>query len=387
MRGRNTLGGFGIEHRDFVLVAALLVAIAVLLLWPAGQKRHGDGATERVEALVTGVDNEQVETFGVVNQGEQAVTLKILGGNHAGETVTAFNSLLGDPELDWLFSPGQRALVAVNETDDGLLLDVLGPYRLRVELYLTLMFFLLLVAVAGWVGAKAILSFVFSVLLIWKALIPLCLAGYDPIIVSLGIVATLTGVITLLVGGVSRKGVTAFLGGFLGLLTTCVLAMLFAPEFHLIGTTRPFAKSLLFTNPQLDVYRFFIAGVFIACSGAVMDLAMDIAAAMQEIKQHHPAITGRQLFTSGLKVGQAVVGTMTTTLLLAYSGGYMMMLAHFMSQEIPLAVMMNSTFFSSEMLNTMVGSFGLVTVAPFSALVGALLFSYGRQPQPNDAAV
>jgi uncharacterized membrane protein len=69
---------------------------------------------------------------------------------------------------------------------------------------------------------------------------------------------------------------------------------------------------------------------------------------------------------------------MTTTLLLAYSGGYMMMLMYFVSKEIPVAVMLNSTFLSAEILNTLVGSFGLITVAPFSALIGAILFS---QPQ------
>ena len=258
---------------------------------------------------------------------------------------------------------------------------MLGPYRLHTQLYLTLIFFGLLIAVAGWVGVKAILSFAFSILIIWKALIPLCLKGVDPVPLSLAIVAILTGAITLLVGGLNRKGLTAFLGGFLGLLTTCGLAMWFAPGFYLIGTTRPFAKALLFTNLELNLSRFFIAGIFIASAGAVMDLSMDIAAAMQEIKQHNPLVTRKQLFASGMKVGQAVIGTMTTTLLLAYSGGYMIMLMHFMSQNISLRVMINSPYFSSEALNTLVGSFGLVTVAPFSALIGAFLFSWPRAPQ------
>ncbi len=103
-----------------------------------------------------------------------------------------------------------------------------------------------------------------------------------------------------------------------------------------------------------------------------MDLAMDIAAAMQE---HNPLVTRVQLFKSGMKLGHAVVGTMTTTLLLAYSGGYMMVLMYYMSQGISFEIMLNSAFFSSEILNTLVGSFGLVTVAPFSALIGAFIFS------------
>ena len=105
---------------------------------------------------------------------------------------------------------------------------------------------------------------------------------------------------------------------------------------------------------------------------------MDIAASMHEIHRHHPSISRKRLFQSGLKVGHAVIGTMTTTLLLAYSGGFIMMLMYFAVQEIPLLLMLNSTNVASEILVTLVGSFGLVTVAPFSALIGAFLYSRGR---------
>jgi uncharacterized membrane protein len=70
---------------------------------------------------------------------------------------------------------------------------------------------------------------------------------------------------------------------------------------------------------------------------------------------------------------------MTTTLLLAYSGGYVTLLMVFMAQGIPMANVFNLTFVSAEILNTLVGSFGLVAVAPFTALVGAFLFT--RRPR------
>lgn len=354
----------------------MLLIICIVLFFIPGYPLQSPEKSKKVRAIITKVDNKMVEIYGIVEQGDQAVTLKVLEGQYAGKTINAYNTLLGDPEFDWLYKPDEKALVSISKTADGKLVpELLGPYRLRTAGYLTLLFFILLIVVAGQVGIKAILSFIFSILVIWKALIPLCLAGYDPIPLSLGIVAIITGAITMLVGGVTRKGFTAYLGSLLGLITTCILAMLFAPGFYLVGTTRPFAKSLLFSNPQLNLYQFFIAGMFIASSGAVMDLAMDIAAAMQEIKRHHPKITRRQLFFSGIRLGQIVVGTMTTTLLMAYSGGYMMMMMHFMSQGISVSVMINSAFFSSEILYTLVGSFGLITVAPFSALMGAIIFS------------
>jgi uncharacterized membrane protein len=55
-----------------------------------------------------------------------------------------------------------------------------------------------------------------------------------------------------------------------------------------------------------------VASVFVACSGAVMDLAMDISASMHEILDKRPDIGLLADIGSGLAVGRSVVGTMTT---------------------------------------------------------------------------
>ena len=45
----------------------------------------------------------------------------------------------------------------------------------------------------------------------------------------------------------------------------------------------------------------------------------------------------------------------------------------FMAQGIPLENALNLPFVSAEIMNTLVGSIGLVTVAPFTALTGTWL--------------
>jgi uncharacterized membrane protein len=69
---------------------------------------------------------------------------------------------------------------------------------------------------------------------------------------------------------------------------------------------------------------------------------------------------------------------MTTTLLLAYSGGFITLLMAFMAQGIPLANTFNFIYVAVEILKTLVGSFGLVTVGPFTAMIGALLYARRR---------
>jgi len=162
----------------------------------------------------------------------------------------------------------------------------------------------------------------------------------------------------------------------MGILLTCGLAMLFTRRFAIHGAVAPFAETLLYSGfYELNLSRLFISGIFLASSGAIMDVAMDIAASMDEAEKR-PDIGMWEHVGSGMRVGRAVVGTMTTTLLLAYSGSYSAMLMLFLGQGVPLANMFNFNHVAAEVLKTLVGSFGLVTVAPFTALTGGLIYHY-----------
>jgi uncharacterized membrane protein len=86
-----------------------------------------------------------------------------------------------------------------------------------------------------------------------------------------------------------------------------------------------------------------------------------------------PNLSRPRLIRSGFAVGRAIMGTMTTTLLLAYSGGFISLLMVFMAQGTPLINILNLKYISSEILHTVIGSIGLVTVAPFTAITSGFL--------------
>ena len=175
-----------------------------------------------------------------------------------------------------------------------------------------------------------------------------------------------------LVAGPTRKGATATLGALLGVFSGLVLAHLFSWLMNINGATMPFVQALLNSGYEsMDLADVFVGAMVLASSGAVMDLAMDIAAGIEEVARHNPGLPRRELFLSGLRIGRSVVGTMTTTLLLAYSGGYITLLMVFAAQGTPPLDFLNSTLVSAEVVKTLVGSFALVLVAPFTAFVGA----------------
>lgn len=355
----------------------LLVMLAsfFLLLLPTGFERERSGET--VQVRITATDNSNVRQHGIVRTGDQQLEVSILSGKHKGSEASAVNHLFGKLELDKMFTVGDRAMALLNDNGGSIIkIMVQDHYRINTELVLLVLFAALLVGYAGFTGARALLSFLFAGLAIWKILLPALLLGWNPIITSLGVTATLSFVIIFLVSGLNAKGLAAFCGSLAGVCFTAALSVIFGKLFAIHGAVKPFSETLLYSGfGHLDLTAIFLGGIFLASSGAVMDLSMDIAAAMHEVKLARPGISRRELVRAGNAVGRMVVGTMTTTLLLAYTGSFCTLLMVFIAQGIPVANAMNIQYVASELLHTMVGSFGLVTVAPFTAFLSGLIFS------------
>ena len=334
------------------------------------------GNAYRVKAKVLSVDNSLIQTHGIIKTGAQKLTLRVQNGRFKGEIIEAWNEQLGKLELDKFFAVNDKAFVVL-ETTEGKIdrANVIDHYRINIEAFLFIIFTILVVFIAGRVGAKSIMTFVFTTLFIWKILLPSFLHGYDPIWVSLICILILTCFIIFTITGLNKKGIVAFLGAASGIIITCILSIIFGKLFKIHGSVRPFAETLLYTGfSYLKITKVFLAGVFIASSGAVMDVAVDISAAMHEVISQNPKITMREAVKSGLEVGKAVIGTMTTTLLLAYSGGYTAMFMVFIAQRTPALNILNIQYVAAEILHTLVGSFGLATVAPLTAMFGGLIY-------------
>lgn len=75
---------------------------------------------------------------------------------------------------------------------------------------------------------------------------------------------------------------------------------------------------------------------------------------------------------SGMTVERATIDTITTTLL-AYSGSCIALLMVFMTQGTPIDHILNYKYVSAETVHTIVGSLGLVCVAPLTTITSGSL--------------
>ena len=348
----------------------LFCLVVILLLMPTVYKAKVFENTERVKVEIITVKNENLRQTGMIQQGEQLCKILVKSGPYKGAKSEAVNTLIGNLESDKIFESGDTALAVIDYDEIGIShVSLVDHYRLNWILWITIGFVVFLVLFAGMIGLRSLLSFVLTILVIWKILIPSFLGGMNPIIVAVFITVFLTIAIIMLVYGWDKRTVAAAAGSILGTLLTAFLSVIFVKLFKLHGAVMPFSESLLYSGfSHLDLTSIFTASIFIACSGAMMDVAVDITSAVDEVVKKAPHTTRREAMRSGLSVGRAVMGTMTTTLLLAYSGGFISLLMVFMAQGTPIVNIINLKYVSSEILHTIIGSFGLITVAPFTAL-------------------
>lgn len=363
-------------HLPFLICMLLL---GILIALPTG---YEDAViyqgTDRCRAEVLDTDESTVISSGLIRSGEQDCRVRLLGGRFKGQEVQAYNLLTGSLQTDKIYETGDIAQVVISYQDNEVIsVNMIDHYRLDKEFILLAIFSVVLIIFAKGIGLRSLLSFVITVLMIWKVLVPSCLNGGNPVLIGLAIITVLTVVIISLVYGYDRRFIAATLGVMLGVITTCVLGIVFTKLFKIHGAVMSNSESLLYSGYEyLNLTSIFMASIFIGASGAIMDIAVDITSAIYEVVEKKPDIGWKEATMSGIHVGRAAMGTMSTTLLLAYSGGYLALLMVFMAQGTPIYNILNYKDVASEILHTIVGSFGLVAVAPFTALMGGLLLTH-----------
>ncbi len=366
-----------INRREVIFITVLLILTAILILLPTGFQKQEYLFTEGVRAKVISVNNMGIHSSGILKTGDQSAVIEIETGPRKGERVQANNMLTGSLTVDKLFQKGDKAwaLIGFDEAGEINFANLIDHYRVDKEILLVCCFALVMILFSGYTGVRTLLSFGFALLSIWKILIPALLRGYPPLLAALAVGNVLTVLTLLLVAGFTKKAYAAIISAMTCSLATCLLAVAFGGSFQIHGAVMEGAESLLYAGfMNLELTSIFQAGIYLASTGAILDLAIDISSALEEIVKNSPDISRAGLVKSGLTIGKSVVGSQTTTLLFAYMGGYITVMMVYMAQGTPLMNILNSKPIAAEILHTFVGCIGLVLVSPLTSLISGFMF-------------
>ena len=307
-----------------------------------------------------------------IRRGSMLLKLEILTGRYKGdvvETTNYFSSL-----YNVYVTEGDKVIIRVDNLDSGYSVSIYNYNRTNILLGFVLLFFLSLIIIGGKQGLRSVLGLIFTLVCVFFLLIPLVLKGFPAIPTTVVILTMTTIVCFLLLGGLKPKIVSAILGTVFGVVFAAVLAIIVGMLTSISGFQMEEAESLLLiaTSSSLEIKGLFICGVLIAALGAVMDVAMSIASAIEELHINNPTMTVKELFVSGMNIGRDAMGTMSNTLILAFAGSGLNMIITIYSYGVPFKQLINTDFVAIELIRGIAGSMGIIFTVPAVSIIASM---------------
>lgn len=360
-----------------------IILITILLLSSFLSFSHGNEDTsfddENIvtydeKALVLSVQediDDSLEGFDV-----QFVKVKILTGKYKGEIFDIENTQSGNVVFDFPVKENDKVIVFMEEYEDGTVTAHISDYARDTYIYyLGFLFILILLLIGKFRGFKTIITLLITMILIFKVLLPLILKGYNPIPITV-LISTITTIISMfLIAGINKKSIASILGTLSGVIIAGALAFFVGTKVKLTGLSSEEANLLLFIPQNID-FNFkdlLFSGILLGALGAVMDVSMSIASSIDEINKVNNNLSRKDLFLSGMNVGKDIMGTMSNTLILAYTGSSIPLILIFMAYDTSFIRIMNLDIVATEIIRSLSGSIGLILTIPITAAISAFL--------------
>lgn len=360
------------------LLLVLFAAVIAVCFYTISQVHRvplmENGGRSFVKAQVISIvqDHEQA---GDIYIGDQTVQLKLLTGEHAGETVQATSSSA------YLYgvhcTVGMKVIAIVSESGGELVTSVYGYNRAPALYAIVGLFLLSILIIGGKRGLYAIIGLLFTFVSIIWFFLPALYRGWSPILAAIVVVILTTLVTMYLVGGFTAKATVAVIGTVLGVLAAGVLAWIFGKVTHVTGHNVSDIENLIYVQEEtgIQVGELLFAGILIAALGAVMDISMSISSTLQELYDQNPTMTARQLFRSGMTVGRDMMGTMSNTLILAFVGGSINTIVMFYAYDYEYLQLINLFDMAIEIIQGISASMGVILTVPLVSFIGAWMIA------------
>ena len=367
---------------------AVIVLAGLVLFFAAHPAQTAETVTaeaymEYEQAVVEQVLSDSTEADPVSEdhyRGSQSIIVSVSTGQYAGQQLLADNTV--GPMYGSPVQVGDKLTVGISTYADGTVRCYVYEYDRSSGLALMLgAFFLVTILVGGKVGAKSLVGLCLTVVALIWILLPLLLQGWPTIPTTFLVTVLVAAASFVILGGVEKKTVCACLGTLAGIALAMAFAMVCQKVVRIDGYRQEYAEALLQLRQTgesgIGISGLLTAGVIISALGAVMDVAMSISSAVQELKRVKPELGSRELLKSGMNIGRDMVGTMTNTLILAILGSGLTMIVYIYSLGLAPHQLMSSAFMSLEAISAIASSIGVMLAVPLTAAVCA--FAYGRK--------
>lgn len=310
---------------------------------------------------------------------EIVFSARVLSGDAKGSEVNALQTI--DPFTGTALKEVQAGdkVILYKLDNEGSDYDwVLGEYlRSDSLMILGIAFLVFLVIFGRFKGFNTIVSLAFTCVAIFSVFIPAVLQGFNIYFWSIITCTFIIAMSFLIIYGANRKSLSAGIGCLAGILVSGFLTLLMNNILRLTGLVSEESLYVIRVNPAhpIDLKAIIFAAILIGAIGAIMDVSMSIAAALAELKEKLEYTPFSLIIKSGMSIGKDIMGTMANTLILAYIGSSLSAVLLLVSYNSSVLELMNKEMIVVEILQALIGSFGILVTIPVTSIICAYLFS------------
>lgn len=312
-----------------------------------------------------------------VNGGSQNVKIEITSGKYKGKICEANN--MNGYLYGTYCKKGTNVIVQLSSYGDELSGSIYGYDRGNFIWLIVAVLGAALFLVGGKRGLKSMLALVFTFICIIYLYIPLMYIGVSPFLAAVAVVIVVTIVSIYLICGSTKKGICAMAGTISGVLIAGIFATVFGKITRITGYNIEDIETMVYVsqNSKLQIGGVLFSGILIASLGAVMDVAVSISSTIEEIHNKRPELTAKELFKSGIHVGKDMMGTMSNTLILAFTGGAINTMILIYAYIMPYLQVVNMYSIGIEVIKGISGTLGIVLTVPIVSAISAKVYSGG----------
>jgi len=245
-------------------------------------------------------------------------------------------------------------------------------------LWLTLLFVVVVVAVARWRGLFALLGLVFGAAVVWWFLLPSLYDGAPGVGVALVSAAAIMFVVLYSTHGLSIRTSTALAGTLVGIGLTAGIGAVTATTAHLTGIADESGTLLQTLSPTVDFRALLGAAVVIAGLGVLNDVTITQASAVWELRAASPHASRPKIFAGAMRIGRDHIASTIYTIVFAYVGTAVIGLLLLQIYDRPLFDLVSNEQLAEEIVRTLASAIGLVLAVPVTTALAVLLVPPAR---------
>lgn len=252
---------------------------------------------------------------------------------------------------------------------------------MNVLVWLAVILFVLMVLIGGKKGARSYFALFLNFGVVLLTVLFMTVPTFNPLIITLLACGVISFINLFYINEVNSTTKTAFVSTIITIVVLIVFILIISDKAMIQGFGEEEVEELsifsLFIG--VDFVKIGASVIIMSTIGAITDTAMAISSPMREIFFHHPNISRRDLFLSGLGIGKDILGTSANTLFFAFFGAYFGLLIWFKDLSYSLGEVINSKIFSAEIITILCAGIGVGLIIPITASITAYWFVRGRE--------